>query len=532
MGPFDYIVVGAGSAGCVLAERLSADPAVNVLLLEAGPADRSPFIHMPKGIPKVMNHPTLSFGFMTTPEKGNNNTSERWARGRTLGGSSAINGMVYNRGQPADFDGIANIAGEEWGWRHIGRAYKSIENHVLGAAETRGDSGPLRITLNQPSPWGEAILAAGESMGIPRKADVNEPDNGEAIGYIPTNIWKGQRQSSAVAFLRPARSRPNLTVLNNVTVDRVVIEGGRATGIAGRHGGKATTWRARREVILSAGALQSPAILMRSGIGPADVLKAAGVPMLVESPDVGANMREHRVVVMQYRLTDHKLSENREYSGPRLFANALNYFLRRKGAMTTSSHNLGAWMKSRPELDRPDIQLLIAPYSYDFSGKAFLEKEPGMIVIGFLLRPESAGRVVITSADPDAELKIEPRYLTDQADQDCAVALFRSVRRLMSQPGLEEVVVAETAPGAANQSDEQILDWWNTAGVCGHHAVGTCRMGKDERSVVDSRLRVRGVSGLRIMDTSVPPVMPSGNTNGPMMAMGWRAAELILEDAA
>lgn len=532
MAGFDYIVVGAGSAGCVLAERLSADPAVNVLVLESGPSDSNPFIHMPKGIPKVMFHPQLSYGFMTEPEKGNNNTAERWARGRTLGGSSAINGMVWNRGQPADFDGMAELAGDEWGWKHIGRAYKAIENHELGPAETRGDSGPLHITVNEPSRWGDTIIAAGTAMGIPHKQDVNEPDNGEGIGYVPANIWKGKRQSAATAFLKPARSRRNLTVLTGVRVDRVLIENGRAVAVAGQHQGAARTWSANREIILSAGAIQSPAILMRSGIGPRDVLDQAGVPVLVESPEVGANMREHRIVVMQYRLRDHSFSTNREYSGPRLVGNVLRYYLTGGGPMASSSHNVGAWVKSRPDLDRPDVQILMGPYSYDLSGKGFLEKEPGMVVIGFILRPESAGRISITSADPEAPLAIVPRYLTEQADKDKAVGLFRSIRRLMTRPELDEMVVSEIMPGGDNQSDEQILDWFDKAGGCGLHAVSTCRMGKDAGSVLDGRLRVRGVTGLRVMDTSVPPVMPSGNTNAPMMAMAWRAAELIREDAA
>ena len=341
MNSFDYVIVGAGSAGCVLAERLSADPAVSVLLLESGPADRNPFIHMPRGIPKVMYHPQLSYGFMTAPEAGNNQTPERWARGRTLGGSSSINGMVYNRGQPADFDAIAEMAGEEWSWQHIGRAYKAIENHQLGPAETRGDDGPLHITLAPPDPWGEAIITAGEEMGLPRKADVNEPDNGEAIGYVPANIWKGRRQSAAVAFLRPAMKRANLTVLTGVTVNRVVFDGKRASGIAGRQDGADKVWTARREVILCAGAMHSPSILMRSGIGPADVLSDAGVSLLVESPEVGANMHEHRIVMMQYRLSEQKFSDNREYSGVRLFGNVLRYYLRRDGPMSTASHAVG-----------------------------------------------------------------------------------------------------------------------------------------------------------------------------------------------
>ena len=346
---------------------------------------------------------------------------------------------------------------------------------------------------------------------------------------MPATIWKGRRQSAAVAFLRPAEKRANLTVVTGVQVDKVLFEGTRATGVAGRRDGVAQNWSAKREVILSAGAIHSPALLMRSGIGPRDVLEAAGVPVLVDSQDVGGNMREHRIIMMQYRVKDRSFSVNQEYSGARLVANVARYYLTRGGPMASSSHTVGAWLKSRPDMDRPDIQLLMAPYSFDLSGKGYLENDPGMLVIGFLLRPESIGRITITSADPDAPPKIAPNYLTGEVDRTRAVGLFRAVRRLMAQPALDDMVTAEILPGGENQSDEQILDFWDKAGACGLHAVGTCRMGRDAASVVDPRLRVRRVSGLRIMDTSVPPVMPAGNTNAPMMAMAWRAAELIRE---
>lgn len=532
MQTFDYVIVGAGAAGCVLANRLSEDATVQVALLEAGPPDTHPFIHMPKGLAKVMADPKHLWVYPSAPEAATGGASETWVRGRVLGGSTSVNGMMYVRGQPADFEALAELAGPDWAWSHIGAAYAALEAHELGADATRGDRGPLKVTLPEHrDPLTEAMVAAGAALGWPRKADVNQPDDDEAVGYAPRTIHRGRRQSAAVAFLRPVKSRPNLTILTHAVVDRVLFEGKRAQGVRATIAGRSTDILARREVILAGGAMASPGILERSGIGDPARLAALGVPLVHASPEVGENLSEHRGLILQWKLK-RPGSQNPEFSGWRLLRSTLRYYLAKDGPMSAAAYEIGAWFKSRPGANRPDAQFLIAPFSFDFaSGRTKLEPHPGINAVTYPLRPTSRGSLHIASTDPEAQPVLNPNYRSTEEDRAVMVAAVRTMRNYAAQAPLSDFIEVETMPGPEFDSDAEILDAYDRFGTCGYHTVGTCRMGVDPDSVTDPKLRVRGVDSLRVVDTSVMPFILSGNTNGPTMAIAWRAADLIREDA-
>lgn len=530
---FDYVICGAGAAGCVLAYRLSEDPSISVALIEAGPRDRHPFIKMPKGLAKVMQDPKHLWVHMSEAEESTGGKQEAWVRGRVLGGSTSVNGMMYVRGQPADFEAIAERTSDDWGWDHIGRAYRELEQHELGADETRGDRGPLKVSMpTQRLPVSDAQIAAGEAMGWQRKEDVNAPDDLVSIGYAPRTIWKGKRQSAAEAFLRPAENRNNLQILTNSTVNRVLFDGDRAIGVEILRNGRPEAIHAAREVIVCGGAMASPAILERSGIGQKARLEGLGIEVVHDSPEVGEGLIEHRGLIMQWKLTDDALSQNRSFGGWRLLLATLRYYLTGDGPMSAAAYEIGGWFKTRPGLNRPDAQMLIAPFSFDFDkDRTELEKHPGMNAVVYPLRPTSRGSIHITTTDPEAAAGFQPNYRATEEDKRAMIGAIRVMREYAQKLPLAGMIEQETMPGPDYSSDDEILDAYDRYGTCGYHAVGSCRMGKDETSVVDPRLRVRGVNGLRVIDTSVMPVIPAGNTNGPTMAMAWRAAELILEDA-
>ncbi|MCV7282400.1 GMC family oxidoreductase N-terminal domain-containing protein [Mycolicibacterium flavescens] len=532
MSDFDYIIVGAGSSGCVLANRLSADPRISVLLIESGGKDRSPLIRIPKGFGKILGDDKLTWHFPVRPIGPSNNVEE-WVRGRTLGGSSAVNGMVYNRGSRADYDAMESLGNPGWGWDTILPIFRKIENHSLGADATRGAGGPLDVSVGPLVEVSREFVDAARGLGWAVTDDLNATDD-QRIGPAVRTIKNGRRVSAAHAFLRPVQNRPNLTIAVNTTVERIVFEGDKAVGVQARTGKGRATYTARRETILSLGSIATPKLLQLSGIGDGSELRRLGIEVRVDSPNVGRRMREHRCVSLQYRLNRNVGYNKKLATAAQQALTGIQYLATRKGPLAGGAYDVVGFFKTSPELDRPDAQLLMAPFSaapFEPGKELGLEREPGMQAIGYVLRPDSEGHVTITSADPDAPLDIDPNFLTSDHDRRVVSALFRTMRHLFEQSPIADLIVAETRPGSAVQSEQEIVDAALDHGYCGYHAVGTCAMGPSDDDVVDPSLRVRGVDGLRVMDCSVMPTMVSGNLNGPAMAMAWHAADLILSGA-
>ena len=512
----DYIVIGAGSAGCVIANRLSATGRDRVLLLEAGPRDRSIWIHLPIGYGKTMFHPVYNWGFHTDPEPHMNGRRVYWPRGRGLGGSSSINGLIFVRGQPEDYDGWAALGNSGWGWKDVLPYF----TRSLTACSDIGEKHELM----------EAIIRAANELGIPSNADFNGGRQ-EGVGYYQLFTKNGWRSSSATAYLRPAEKRTNLRVETNAHATAVVFEGGKAVGVRYRQGSLDREVRASREIILSAGALQSPQLLQLSGVGPGQLLQSHGIPVVRDIPGVGENLQDHLQLRVLYKCTRPITTNDDLASFWRSCAIGLKWLVKRTGPLAIGINQGGLFTRALPESNTPDVQFHFATLSAELAG-AKPHSWPGFTMSVCQLRPESRGTVRIRSADPFEPPAMRPNYLSAELDRRCAVAGIRLARSLASTNALKPYVAEEYRPGPLAATDDDLLEFARNHGATIFHPSGTCKMGNDPMAVVDERLRVRGVGGLRVVDCSVMPTLTSGNTHAPVVMIAEKASDLILQDAA
>lgn len=528
LGEFDYVIVGAGSAGCAIANRLSADPTIRVALIEAGGRDWNPWIHVPVGYFKTMHNPSVDWCYETEPDPGLNGRRLDWPRGKVLGGSSSLNGLLYVRGQPQDYDGWRQMGNVGWAWDDVLPYFKRAEDQERGESAYHGVGGPLSVSnMRLSRPICDAWVEAAQNAGYPFNPDCNGATQ-EGVGYFQLTTRNGKRCSSAVAYLHSIKGRENLQIITHAPTKRVLIEMGRATGVVVHKNGQDQIVKARREVVLSAGAIGSPQILMYSGIGPAGELQKQGVTPIVESPDVGKNLQDHLQARLVFKCNEPTLNDEVRslLDQARI---GLRYLLFRTGPMTMAASLATGFLRTHDDLATPDIQFHIQPWSADSPGEG-VHPFSAFTASVCQLRPESRGEIRIKGPDPLTYPTIHPNYLSTLTDQRTIVSGIKIAIRISQQQPLKDKISMRFRPGPEVESDEALLDWARNWSTTIYHPTGTCRMGVDERSVVDPRLRVRGIDGLRVADCSIMPNIVSGNTNAPAIMIGEKVSDMILED--